>query len=186
MWSAGDFDGCVVQLDEIGLARHSSDSILLRARALLRVHRIEEAEKWLRMVESRHSDEDAIATHAMLLGNACARLDKFERAAVLFDRARSVAMHPTVVAETAYYHALALWQARDYKTARSVLQPAVVAEQDNVSARALQLLGFIGVAEGKYAEAHTSFELALATLSRCQWKTCTARYRGTVSCATHT
>lgn len=63
--------------------------------------------------------------------------------------------------------------------------PAVVAEQDNVSPRALQLLGFIGVAEGKYAEAHTSLE-PLAALSRYQWKTCTARYRGTVSCATHT
>jgi hypothetical protein len=72
MWSAGDFAGCVVQLDKIGLARHSPDSIFLRARALLRVHRIEEAEKWLRMMESRHSDEDALATHAMLLGNACA------------------------------------------------------------------------------------------------------------------
>jgi hypothetical protein len=98
MWSAGDFDGCVVQLDEIGLARHSSDRILLRARALLRVHRIEEAEKWLRMMESRHSDEDAIATHAVLLENGCARLDKFDRAAVLFDRgSRNMAYFSTLV-----------------------------------------------------------------------------------------
>ncbi len=170
MWGAGDFEGCIAQLDYIGLNRHTSDSIFLRARALLRIHRLEDASKWLRLTADLHTDEDAIATHAMLLGNVCARFEHFDDAAKLFDRARGVGPHRTIIAETAYYHALALWQARDYRAARSIIEPALVTDQDIVSARGRQLIGFIATAEGKFAEAYDHFGLAIAALGRCRAK----------------
>lgn len=167
MWGAGDFDACIAELDEIGLNAHNSDSIFLRARALLRLHKIEDAARWLHLMEGRHTDEDSIATHAMLLGNACARLENFDRANTLFEHARSVSPHRTILAETAYYHALSLWQAADYRAARLMLHPALAADQDIVSARARQLLGFIAVAEGKFSEAQEHFYEALDALERC-------------------
>jgi DNA-binding CsgD family transcriptional regulator/tetratricopeptide (TPR) repeat protein len=167
-WSVGNFQGCLLDLDDIGVGRHTSESILLRARALLRLQRAEDAKKWLSMMESRHTDDDAIATHSMLLGSAYSQLQQFDSAATLFDSVRLVAPHPTIVTETAYYHALSLWQARNYKAARAVLQPAISAAQDIVTARALQLLGFIAISEQNFAESHRHFEAALQSLIVCR------------------
>jgi tetratricopeptide (TPR) repeat protein len=167
-WGAGDFDGCIAEIDQLALNRHTSESIFLYARALLRVHRIEAAEHWLRMMEIHHTTQDAIATHAMLLGNVSARLSKFDDANDLFDRARSATPHPTIVAETAYFHALAFWQKRDFPRARHTLRPVLGVDQDIVSARIAQLMGFIARAEGNYREAHRHFESALDILSGCQ------------------
>ena len=167
-WSSGDFNGCLLDLDDIGIGRHTSVSILLRARALLRLQRADDAKKWLTMMESRHTGNDAIATHSMLLGSALSQLQQFDNAAALFESVRHVAPHPTIVTETAYYHALSLWQARKYPAARSVLQPAIRSEQDIVTARALQLLGFIEISEQNFAEAHRHFEAALQSLIGCR------------------
>lgn len=167
-WSAGDFRGCLLDLDEIALARHTSESILLRARALLRLTRAEDARKWLSMMEARHTDEDAMATHSMLLGSAYSQLKQFEEAAALFDSVRIAAPHPTILTETAYYQALSLWQARNFTAARGVLEPAIHSQQDIVTARALQLLGFIAVSEQKYVESHAHFGAALRALKNCR------------------
>lgn len=167
-WSGGDFQGCLLDLDEIGISRHTSESILLRARSLLRLQRAEDAKKWLSMMEARHIDDDAIATHSMLLGSAFSQLQQFDSAATLFESVRHAAPHPTIVTETAYYHALSLWQARNYAAARAVLQPAIRSEQDIVTARALQLLGFIEISEQNFAEAHHHFEAALQSLIGCR------------------
>jgi DNA-binding CsgD family transcriptional regulator len=161
-WSAGDFQGCLHDLDDLGVGRHTSESILLRARALLRLQRADEAKKWLVLMESRHLDDDAIATHSMLLGSAFSQLGQFDNAALLFDVVRRAAPHPTIVTETAYY------QARDYTAARAVLQPAITAQQDIVTARALQLLGFIAISEQNFAESHRHFEAALQALIVCR------------------
>jgi DNA-binding CsgD family transcriptional regulator/tetratricopeptide (TPR) repeat protein len=104
----------------------------------------------------------------MLLGSAYSQLQQFDSAATLFDSVRLAAPHPTILSETAYYHALSLWQARDFKAARAVLQPAITAEQDIVTARALQLLGFIAIAEHDFAESHRHFEAALRSLIICR------------------
>ena len=166
-WSAGNFDACIDETGKLALNSHTSESIFIRARALLRVNRAADAEAWLRVMASRHSSEDALATHNMLLGNASARLSNFEHAATLFDRARSGAPHPTIVAETAYYHALALWQSREFRAARKALLPAVALKHDIVSVRSQQLLGFVAIAEGKFSEADTHFWSALESLSGC-------------------
>ncbi len=167
LWSAGNFDACIEETGKLALNSHTSESIFIRARALLRVNRAADAETWLRMMQSHHPTEDALATHNMLLGNACARLNDFQHATTLFDRARSVAPHPSIVAETAYYHALALWQSRDFRAARKILQPALAAKQDFISARSEQLLGFIAIAEGKFEEACTHFWSGLESLKGC-------------------
>jgi DNA-binding CsgD family transcriptional regulator/tetratricopeptide (TPR) repeat protein len=167
-WSLGDFAGCLQSLDDVGVGRHTSESILLRARALLRLQRAADAENWLRMTESQHIDDDAIATHTMLLGSAHSQLGEFDRAATSFAAVRLAQPHPTILTETAYYEALSLWQIRDYKAARAVLQPAIGARQDIVTARALQLLGFIAIAEQNFAESHRHFEAALESLIRCR------------------
>jgi hypothetical protein len=48
-WQSGAFEDCLRELDEIPLARHSSETIFLRARALLRLGRSREAFDWLRL-----------------------------------------------------------------------------------------------------------------------------------------
>jgi DNA-binding CsgD family transcriptional regulator/tetratricopeptide (TPR) repeat protein len=132
------------------------------------LQRAEDAKKWLQMMESLHADDDAVATHSMLLGSAFAQLQQFERAEALFESVQRASPHPTIVAETAYYRALSRWQSRDYKGARATLQPAIRAEQDIVTARALQLLGFVAVAEHDFAEAHRHFDAALHSLILCR------------------
>jgi DNA-binding NarL/FixJ family response regulator len=166
-WQAGAFDDCLRELDEIPLARHSSETIFLRARALLRLGRSREAFDWLRLNELVHTSDDARATHAMLLGAAAERSDDHRTAVELFDRVQATHPHPTILAETAYYHALALWRHGRVDAARAALVEALEPGHDIVGARARALGGWIEIANGRFEDAAAEFATCLDLLGRC-------------------
>lgn len=166
-WQAGAFEDCLRELDEIPLARHSSETIFLRARALLRLGRSREAFDWLRLNELVHTSDDARATHAMLLGAAAERSDDHGTAVELFHRVQTTNPHPTILAETAYYHALALWRHGRIDGARAALAEALEPGHDIVGARARALSGWISIAEGRFEDAAAEFATCLGLLGRC-------------------
>ncbi|MEO6989956.1 MAG: LuxR C-terminal-related transcriptional regulator [Candidatus Baltobacteraceae bacterium] len=165
-WHAGAFERCLSELDELPLARHSSETIFLRGRALLRLGRPREAADWLRLNEAVHGSDDARATHAMLLGAAAERSDDAGKAAELFERVQETHPHPTILAETAYYHALALWRHGKIDAAREALAEALAPGHDIVGARARALCGWIEIAKGRFETAATEFATSLTILER--------------------
>src|SRR5579864_7026733 len=170
LWGAGDFSGCLHELSRLSVAQHTSESALVRGRALLRLNRVGEAEDWLRVTEDKHSTNDAIATHAMLSGSAAGRLNKADAAHRFFERARLAKPHKSIRAELAYYRALADWQAGDVASARAALASAIDPSNDIIHARALSLSGWTYVAEQRYEEGADRFAVALSALRHCRNK----------------
>jgi tetratricopeptide (TPR) repeat protein len=112
-WQAGDYERSLRLLDKIPIDRHTSESILLRARSLIRVNRLPEAKAWLLLNATRHQHEDAVGTNAMLIGTAYAQMKDFEQANTWFDVVGDLACHHTIVAECNYLRAMSRYVARD-------------------------------------------------------------------------
>ena len=170
LWAEGDFAACLRELDEIAFEAQTSESVLIRARALLRLDRIELAETWLHLTSSKHKTNDARATYLMLAGSAAARLSKPALALELFDEAERLLQHKSVRAEVAYYRALEHWQNGRNDEARAALAPAMDPTEDIIYARALSLFGWTYVAQQRYEDGAKFFGDALAALRQCRNK----------------
>lgn len=177
-WFAGDFLGCLNELD--ALATHDATSepaLLLRARALLRLERAGDVVATLSPPERFHGVDER-ATAAMLRGVAYGRLadaakddtarDLFARAFAELSYAQNLRPHKTIVAETAYFKAVVLYQIRDIQGARHALQGALKPTEDIIFARALYHSGLLLDAEEKFGQAAKAFEAAHEALKRCR------------------
>lgn len=170
LWADGDFAACLRELDEIAFDAQTSESVLVRARALLRLDRVDTAETWLHLTASKHLTNDTRATYLMLAGSAAARLSKPSLAHEFFDEAERLLPHKSVRAELAYYRALEHWQNGRNEDARTALALALDPAEDIIHARALSLVGWTYVAEQRYEDAAKIFAHALSVLRHCRNK----------------
>jgi DNA-binding NarL/FixJ family response regulator len=169
-WQAGDYERSLRLLDKIPIDRHTSESILLRARSLIRVNRLPEAKAWLLLNATRHQHEDAVGTNAMLIGTAYAQMKDFEQANTWFDVVGDLACHHTIVAECNYLRAMSRYVARDLDGAKRFAKLALRPGEDIVYARTRSLFGWIAVAECDHPRAYAEFLASLDVLDRCRAK----------------
>jgi DNA-binding CsgD family transcriptional regulator len=144
---------------------------LLRARALLRERRQEEAEALLAPVLTAFSDADSSATAAGLYGAAVGRRDPNAGLAILADAERCATRlrtHPAVRAEIAYHRAHTHWICGDLAHADRFARITEAANVDILSVRATQLRGFVAVAQGRLADGLAFFESARRSYERCR------------------
>jgi DNA-binding NarL/FixJ family response regulator len=169
-WQAGDYERSLRLLDKIPIDRHTSESILLRARSLIRVNRLPEAKAWLILNATRHLDEDAVGTNAMLIGTTDALMNDFDQANKWFDVLRDLACHHTIVAECNYLRAMSRYLAGDFDAAKRFGKLALRPGEDIVYARTRSLFGWIAVAQCEYPRAYAEFLASLDVLDRCRAK----------------
>jgi DNA-binding CsgD family transcriptional regulator len=168
LWEAGDYDRCLRALNEIPHGQHSSDSVLLQARVLIRAQRFDDAQAWLNENLLRHQSADALATHALLMGTVRACCGDYADADTWFAQARSHRAHRSILAETDYQQALASYQADDLATARRIVAGALRPIEDIIYVRARSLLGWICVASCSFEAAYREFTIALEALDTCR------------------
>ncbi|MBV8299116.1 MAG: response regulator transcription factor [Candidatus Eremiobacteraeota bacterium] len=157
----------------LGRAAHI-EARLLRARALLKLLRPADVIDELRPDDlAPGATTDERITAAMLHGAAVARLDVERGIALLADVARTASReraHSSVLAEIAYFRAVAHWGARDLLAAERLAQHAERRGRDVLAVRATQLRGFIAAArdaDTRYADALALFRTAARRYARC-------------------
>ncbi|HZO92583.1 MAG TPA: LuxR C-terminal-related transcriptional regulator [Candidatus Baltobacteraceae bacterium] len=170
-WFAGDFEDCLALCERVrpdGIEMRS-EIALLRARALLRVARPQEAIDVVRSVFVAHGTLDASLTARMLLGQAYVRLGDAERGLAILEEARgaSAAAHPTIRSEIALGIALAHYGVRRLDEAERALDE-VSPDADIVHARALEYRAWIAAARSDYAQATEHFRAVLQRLDACR------------------
>ena len=147
---------------------------LLRARALLRLHRPAEVAAELAPVLPAIADVDHRTTAAMLHGAAVARLAPAHGAAVLAaiaETARRDRAHSAVQAEISHFRALAHWSADELDAAEHFACDAHQNGRDVLAVRAMQLRAFIAAAapgSAQYADALSLFRDAARAYARCR------------------
>ena len=170
-WFAGDFEGCLALCDRVRPSDVDmvSQLALLRARALLRTSRPDEAITVVRNVFVAHGTLDASLTARMLLGTAYVRrgdnghgLELLEAAYKASDQA-----HPTIRSEIALNIGLAHYGLRNLDEADRALD-LVSPNADIVHARSLEYRGWVATARSDYAAATASFHDALRRLDQCR------------------
>lgn len=165
-WQRGDFAGCLAALDGLPIPSAGPDRaefVFLRARAMLRVERPEDALELLEATADTLDGADAEATSLMLLGAAHARVHDSKCGLALLDEAAAAAhrgsAHPAIAAEIDYYRALTM-RPHNLDLAESYARKAMQACAGVVSARAAALLGWLAKDRLQYRAAYDAFTLA--------------------------
>jgi DNA-binding CsgD family transcriptional regulator len=170
-WFAGDFDGCLAFCDRVRPTDVDmvSQLALLRARALLRLGRPDDAIAVVRSVFIAHGTLDASLTARMLLGTAYVRRGDDRTGLEMLEHAyaNAVGAHPTVRSEIALNIGLAYYGLRELDGADGALD-LVSPNADIVHARALEYRGWVANARSDYASAMRHFEAALTRLDQCR------------------
>jgi DNA-binding CsgD family transcriptional regulator len=171
----GDY---VAVLDLLAAARIGEpapvEAWLLRARALLRLHRPEDVAAELAPVLPTIADVDERTTAAMLHGAALARLlpaHGIAMLAAIADTAQRERAHPAVRAEISYFRAVAHWSADELDLAEDLARDAQRNGRDVLSVRAMQLRGFVAAASPtptRFADALSLFRNAARAYARCR------------------
>jgi DNA-binding CsgD family transcriptional regulator len=170
-WFTGDFEGCLALCDRV--RPHDVDMVsqlaLLRARALLRIQRPDDAIKVVSDVFVAHGTLDASLTARMLLGTAYVRRgDHRDGIAILEEAYRaSPDAHPTIRSEIALSIALGYYCLRELEAAERALD-LVRSDADIVHARALEHRGWIAIARSDYAAATERFTDSIHQLDACR------------------
>jgi tetratricopeptide (TPR) repeat protein len=166
-WFAGDFEACLALCDRVrpGGIERVSELALLRARALLRVGRPQDAIDVVCDVFVAHGTLDASLTARMLLGQGYVRLGEAERGLAILEEARSGSegAHPTIRSEIALTIGLAYYGLRRLDDAERALDE-VSHDADIVHARSLEYRGWIASARADYRAASAHFRAALERL----------------------
>ncbi|MBV8368298.1 MAG: response regulator transcription factor [Candidatus Eremiobacteraeota bacterium] len=170
-WFAGDFDGCLARCDRVRPSDVDmvSQLALLRARALLRLGRADDAIGAVRSVFIAHGTLDASLTARMLLGTAYVRRGDNRTGLHMLEHAYAGAggAHPTVRSEIALNIALAYYGLRELDGADRALD-RVSPDADIVHARALEYRAWIALARSDFAGAMRHFQGALLRLDGCR------------------
>lgn len=170
-WFTGDFEGCLALCDRV--RPHDVDMVsqlaLLRARALLRIQRPDDAIKVVSDVFVAHGTLDASLTARMLLGTAHVRRGDHRYGITILEDAyrASPNAHPTIRSEIALSTALGYYCLRELDAAERALD-LVCSDADIVHARALEHRGWIAIARSDYAAATESFSGAIRRLDACR------------------
>ena len=170
-WFTGDFEGCLALCDRV--RPHDVDMVsqlaLLRARALLRIQRPDDAIKVVSDVFVAHGTLDASLTARMLLGTAYVRRGDYRHGIAILEEAHRASpdAHPTIRSEIALSIALGYYCLRELESAERALD-LVCSDADIVHARALEHRGWIAIARSDYAAATDSFSGAIRRLDDCR------------------
>jgi DNA-binding CsgD family transcriptional regulator len=149
---------------------------LLLVRALLRVHRPQDVSTVLSEADAAlMTDADECTTARMLLAAVVARSDQTRGIALLARLAESVSprTHPSILAEIAYYRALAHWKEspRNLDAAEDFVREAERLGRDVLAVRATVLRAFIAAARpspARYANALALFRAAYRAYGSCR------------------
>jgi DNA-binding CsgD family transcriptional regulator len=170
-WFAGDFEQCLVLCDAV---RHRDPTtrthlFLLRARALLRLDRPDDALRSLNDAAAIPAGTDEAITTRMLTGAARVRRGDVDDGLELLLRAAADARvaHPTIRSEIALNIGLARFAKKDFVAADRALT-AVTKDADLVYARAVQYRAWIAAARGQNDRAASLFAAALRQLDECR------------------
>jgi DNA-binding CsgD family transcriptional regulator len=170
-WFAGDFEGCLALCDRVrpNDVDMVSQLALLRARALLRTGRPDDAIAVVRNAFIAHGTLDASLTARMLLGTAYVRGGDNRHGLELLEAAYrgSDGAHPTIRSEIALNIGLAHYGLRSLDDADRALD-LVSPNADIVHARALEYRGWVATARSDYAAATAHFHAALRRLDQCR------------------
>lgn len=170
-WFAGDFEGCLLLCDRVrpNDVDMVSQLALLRARALLRLSRAQEAVAVVSGAFIAHGTLDASLTARMLLGQAYVRLGEHERGVAMLEEAYADATgaHPTIRSEIALNVGLGYYGLRKLQDAEAALD-RVHDGADIVHARAFEYRAWVAVARTDYAAATHHFADALVRLDACR------------------
>jgi DNA-binding CsgD family transcriptional regulator/tetratricopeptide (TPR) repeat protein len=170
-WFLGDFEGCLALCDRV--RAHDVDMVsqlaLLRARALLRLARNDEAIGVVCDAFVAHGTLDASLTARMLLGTGYVRRGEYRRGLdLLVDAyAASENAHPTIRSEIALNVALAHYSMRELAEADNALD-LVSPDADIVHARSFEYRGWVALRRGDYSVAVASFRAAVERLDVCR------------------
>jgi DNA-binding CsgD family transcriptional regulator len=170
-WFAGNFELCLELCDAV---RHRDAATrthlaLLRARALLRLDRPDDALRSLQDAAAIPAGTDESITTRMLTGAARVRRGDVEDGLAVLVAAASDARtaHPTIRSEIALNIGLARYAKGDFDAADRVLT-TVARDADLVYARAVQYRAWIAAARGHNDRAATLFAAALQQLDECR------------------
>jgi DNA-binding CsgD family transcriptional regulator len=170
-WFAGDFERCLELSDAVRLsdAETRTHVGVLKARALLRLDRPEDALRTLRDLAAIPCGTDESITIRMLTGVARVRGNALEEglASLLETQADATRAHRTIRSELALNVALAHYARRDFSAAERALSQ-VTADADLVYARAVQYRAWIAMAREYNERASALFVEALEELDRCK------------------
>jgi DNA-binding CsgD family transcriptional regulator len=171
----GDFAAVLDLLVDVRIGEPAPiEAWLLRARALLKLQRPDDAAAELAPVLPTIPDVDERTTAAMLHGAALARLVPARGIAVLAaiaDTAQRDGAHAAVRAEIAYFRAIAHWSADELGHAEQLARDAQRNGRDVLAVRAMQLRAFIVAASptpNRFADALTLFRSAARAYARCR------------------
>jgi len=172
----GDFIAVLAQLGDAPLGPAATlESRLIRARALLKLHRPEDV-----LAEFREPDlveiptVDERITACMLHGAALARIDLprgIVRLQAVAVSAHTDRAHPSLCAEVAYFRAVAYWSIGDLKSAERLAMEAEQRGRDVLVVRATQLRAFIAAAKdepNRYTNALALFQAAARLYASCR------------------
>ncbi len=186
-WFAGDFDGCLALCDRV--RPHGTEMLselaLLRARALLRVGRPQDAIDVVFAVFVAHGTLDASLTARMLLGQGYVRLGEPERGLAILEEARRGAddAHPTIRSEIALNIGLGYYGLRRLDEADRALDDVSV-DADIVHARSFEYRGWVASARADFAAATAHFRAALERLDGCRHRDSFLEANATLGLAT--
>ncbi|HEY0393834.1 MAG TPA: helix-turn-helix transcriptional regulator [Candidatus Elarobacter sp.] len=170
-WFAGEFERCLDTCDHIRQHRVETrvNVALLRARALLRLDRPDDALRALDELVAVPMGTDESITLRMLRGAASVRrgearqgLDELLAAALDSSNA-----HPTIRSEVNLNVGLAYYALHDFDSAERALSQ-VAEDSDLVHARATQYLAWIAQARSRNERSTELFMAALDMLDRCE------------------
>lgn len=172
-WFEGNFQGCLAALEHVHpvTATQRIETVLLRARALLRLGDAVTVVAILREAESWFAGVDAVTTLRMLLGSAIARVESEGAGLSILDDAavygREHDAHDSILAEIDYYRALVYWTRRDLEAAEALAISVARSSTDIITARAGQLASIIEAARGRHTDSYYAALAALRTLHQC-------------------
>jgi DNA-binding CsgD family transcriptional regulator/tetratricopeptide (TPR) repeat protein len=146
--------------------------VLVLARGLLRLQRSAEVVELLAPVLTTFTTIDDDCTTRMLHGYAIALSDDADRGLKLLAAADAAATSQradrTIKAEIAYYRAVGHWLKHGYREASRFAASAERAKVDVVSVRAMELRGFIALANARFPEALDRFQRAQRAYAQCR------------------
>jgi DNA-binding CsgD family transcriptional regulator len=165
-WNRGDHNATLNIVEFLPTSRHSPESLLLCARALILNDRLSDAREWLNRSVSSHCTPNNRAIQLMLQAVIESRERNTLGAEALFARALELKPHHRLRAEINYERALAQFVAQRRDDARVTLR-AIRPYPDIVSVKAIELEGRLYSACGDYRSAHAAFSTALTALKTC-------------------
>jgi DNA-binding CsgD family transcriptional regulator len=161
--SEGDDSGAIALLEPLPQSQHTSATVLLCARAMIRSDRVRDARLWLANAALHARGDDNRATHLMLLGMVEGRESFFDMADELFQRALSCKPRHGERAEIEYERALAFFYSGSHEMAWERLR--LIRPSDGVShAQGLGLRGWLNCARDDHRSAQAAFSDALNAL----------------------